>query len=175
MKPLIETPRLVLRQIVPSDKDDMYALHADPAVQQYTGEPLIKSVAEMEEAIQYRLDNYDKYGYGRWATLRKSDGQFIGWAGLAYLEEFGETDLGYRFMPNYWGSGYATEASEAILRYGFDVIRLKRIIAIAMKDNLASIRVMQKIGMQFEKYAPYEPGGEDVAWYWCDKSMLVEK
>lgn len=156
------------------DKRELFKLHANPLVQKYTGDSLIRSLAEMEQAIRLRINNYKKYGYGRWATFLKKDMTFIGWAGLAYLPEFDEVDLGYRFLPEYWGKGLATEASEAILRYGFHQLKLKRIIAIAMKENKASVRIMEKVGMVFDKLAPYESGGEDVVWYWCDKKLMDE-
>jgi RimJ/RimL family protein N-acetyltransferase len=165
MKPIIETDRLLLREIVPADKKDMLRMYSDEEVHRYTGEPTIESLEEMEKAILERVPNYKKYGYGRWATILKEDMRFIGWAGLAYLPEFDEIDLGYRFMPQYWGKGYATEASQAVLDYGFEQLKLPKIIAIAMKENKASIRVMEKVGMVFDKYAPYDPGGEDVVWY----------
>ena len=175
MKPLIETERLVLRKITLNDKEEMFKLHSNHDVQKYTGEPVVESLEEMEQAIQTRANDYQKYGYGRWAAFLKDGMQFVGWAGLAYLPEFDEIDLGYRFLPHYWGMGIATEVSHAILAYGFEQLKLKRIIAIAMKDNQASIRVMEKVGMEFEKLAPYEPGGEDVVWYWCDKKLIVKK
>lgn len=171
MNILIETDRLILREISLNDKPEMFQLHANPEVQKYTGEALVESLEAMERAIQTRIDNYKKYGYGRWATLLKNEQQFIGWAGLAYLPEFDEIDLGYRFLPQYWGQGFATEAAQAILTYGFEQLKLKRIIAIAMKENKASIRVMEKVGMKFDKYAPYEAGSEDAVWYCCDKSF----
>jgi len=171
MKHLIETERLLLREITLDDKEDMFRLHSNPEVQKYTGEPPVESIEEMAQAIQIRTKDYVKYGYGRWATFLKNGMQFVGWAGLAYLPEFDEIDLGYRFFPKYWGMGIATEASRAILKYGFDQLELKRIIAIAMKENQASIRVMEKVGMKFDKLAPYEPGSEDAVWYWCDKSF----
>lgn len=174
MKTLIETERLLLREITLNDTAEMFQMYSNPEVQKYTGEPLMASIEEMEQAIQVRIVDYQKFGYGRWATFRKSDMQFIGWAGLAYLPEFDEIDLGYRFLPEYWGMGFATEASEAILTYGFDTLKLKRIIAIAMKENKASTRVMEKVGMAFDKFAPYENGGEDVAWYWCDKKLIAK-
>ena len=174
MKTLIETERLLLREITLNDTAKMFKLHSNPDVQKYTGEPMIESKEEMEQAIQARVGNYAKYGYGRWATFLKDGMQFIGWAGLAYLPEFDEIDLGYRFLPTYWGMGFATEASHAILTYGFDTLKLKRIIAIAMKGNKASIRVMEKVGMKFDKLAPYEPGGEDVVWYWCNKELRAK-
>ena len=172
MKTLIETKRLFLREITLDDKAELFKLHANSVVQKYTGEPVVESLEEMEQAIQERISNYQKYGYGRWATFLKEGSQFVGWAGLAYLPEFDEIDLGYRFLPEYWGLGIATEAAQAILAYGFDQLQLNRIIAIAMKENLASIRVMEKVGMEFEKFAPYEVGSEDAAWYCCDRKLL---
>ncbi|MDY8137492.1 GNAT family N-acetyltransferase [Aquimarina sp. 2201CG5-10] len=174
MKTLIETERLLLKEITLDDVEEMFLLHSNADVQKYTGEPLVESIEKMEQLIQTRIKNYEKYGYGRWATFLKKEMQFIGWAGLAYLPEFDEIDLGYRFLPKYWGMGFATEVSHAILRYGFDKLELKRIIAIAMKENKASIRVMEKVGMQFDKFAPYETGGADVAWYWCNKKLIAK-
>lgn len=171
---MIETERLVLREITQDDKKEMLQLHSNSDVQKYTGEPLVESIDEMEYAIQIRIKDYEKYGYGRWATFLKNGMQFIGWAGLAYLPEFDKIDLGYRFMPKFWGLGYATEASQAILKYGFDELKLGRIIAIAMKGNKASIRVLEKIGMEFNKFAPYEPGSEDAVWYWCDRNLIAK-
>ncbi len=174
MKPLLETERLLLRKITLDDKEEIFKLHSDPEVQKYTGEPVVQSIDEIEKAIQIRIANYKKYGYGRWATVLKNGMQFVGWAGLAYLPEFDEIDIGYRFLPAFWGSGIATEASHAILTYGFDKLKLERIIAIAMKENKASIRVLEKVGMEFDKFAPYEPGSEDAVWYWCNKKRLTK-
>lgn len=174
MKTLIETERLVLRNITLNDKEELFELHSDPNVQKYTGEPVVESIEDIEKAIQTRINDYEKYGYGRWATFLKNEMLFVGWAGLAYLPEFDEIDLGYRFLPEFWGSGLATEASHAILTYGFEKLALRKIIAIAMKENIASIRVMQKIGMEFDKFAPYEPGSEDAVWYWCDQEMIIK-
>lgn len=174
MKIVIETDRLILREITLDDKEAMFKLHSDPAVQKYTGEPVVESIEEMEQAIATRIIDHKKYGFGRWATFLKDGMQFVGWAGLAYLPEFDEIDLGYRFLPEYWGSGIATEASRAILDYGFDTLKIKRIIAIALKEHKASIRVMEKVGMEFEKFAPYEPGSIDAIWYWCDKELITK-
>ncbi len=171
---MIETERLLLREITLDDKEELFKLHSNPEVQKYTGEPAVKSIEEIKKAIRTRISNYKKYGFGRWATILKSGMQFVGWAGLAYLPEFDEIDLGYRFLPKYWGSGIATEASHAILTYGFDQLELKKIVAIAMKENKASIRVMEKIGMEFDKFAPYEAGSKDAVWYWCDQKLITK-
>lgn len=174
MKTLIETDRLLLRKITLDDKENLLRLYSNPEVQKYTGEPLVESIEEIETAIRIRISDYKKYGYGRWATFLKNEMQFVGWAGLAYLPEFDEIDLGYRFLPEFWGSGIATEASRAILSYGFDKLKLKKIIAIAMKENKASIKVMEKVGMEFDKFAPYEPDSEDAVWYWCDQKLITK-
>jgi RimJ/RimL family protein N-acetyltransferase len=172
MKTLIETERLLLREIILDDKEALFRLHSDPEVQKYTGEPVVESLEEIEKAIEGRIKHYKQYGFGRWATFLKKNMQFVGWAGLLYLPEFDEIDLGYRFLPQYWGSGIATEVSHAILKYGFETLNLERIIAIAMKEHKASIRVMEKIGMEFYKYAPYELGAKDAVWYWCNQKIL---
>ncbi|MFY0608310.1 MAG: GNAT family N-acetyltransferase [Cyclobacteriaceae bacterium] len=170
---IIETERLLLREITLEDTVHMLRLHADEEVQKYTGESVIESMSEMRSAIQTRISDYKKYGYGRWAVVLKDGMHFVGWAGLAYLPEFDEIDLGYRFLPQFWGNGLATEASQAILTFGFEKLKLTRIIAMAMKDNVASIRVMEKVGMKYEKLAPFEPGSEDVVWYSCDRNQSM--
>jgi len=83
MKTLIETERLLLREITLDDKEELFMLHADPVVQKYTREPVVESIEEIEKAIRTRISNYEKYGFGRWATILKSEMQFVGWAGLA--------------------------------------------------------------------------------------------
>ena len=171
---IIETERLILREMVIEDAQDMLRLHSNHQVQKYTGENVITSLKEIHSKIKEKCNDYEKYGFGRWATFLKNGMQFVGWAGLAYLPEFDEIDLGYRFLPEYWGLGIATEASRAILTYGFDSLKIKKIIAIALKENKASIRVMEKVGMEFDKFAPYEPGSEDAIWYWCDKKLITK-
>jgi len=88
MNTLIETERLVLRNISHKDKAELFRLHSNAEVQKYTGEPPIESKEEMERAIKSRMSKYKEQGYGRWATFLKDGLQFIGWAGLAYLPEF---------------------------------------------------------------------------------------
>jgi len=168
---LIETDRLRLREFTIDDCQYVYELHSDHEVQKYTGEPVVTSLVEVEQGMKERtFKDYNKHGFGRWAVFLKDTKEFIGWAGLKYLPEFDKVDLGYRFKRAFWGKGYATESSVAILEYGFNTLNLECIIAIAMVENKASIRVMEKVGMQFYKMAPYDKGGEDVVWYGKNKS-----
>ena len=147
---ILETERLKLREIMPSDAAVMYNLNLDPEVIRYTGDPPFESVNEAGTFIKNYPD-YAKNGYGRWAVVRKEDGEVLGWCGLKYLAESGETDIGYRFFKKYWGQGYATESAEACLHFGFEKLGLDTIVARAMHENLASIHVMEKLGMTYWK------------------------
>ena len=112
--------------------------------------------------------DYDKHGSGRWSCIHKESGRFIGFSGLKYLEDFdGEVDLGYRFFPEFWGRGLATESGLASISYGFDVLGLDRIIGLAVPENIGSIRVLQKCGMSFERRTTYD--GQNVVLYAIEK------
>ena len=119
------------------------------------GESAPGSVAEMRQKLADYPD-YAKHGFGRWACIHKASGRFIGFSGLKRLEDFdGEVDLGYRFFPEFWGQGLATEAGLPCIRYGFDVLKLERIIGLVLPDNVASARVLEKCGMRFESFVAY--------------------
>lgn len=147
---ILETERLILRETVVEDAPDLYEMDADPEVQQYTGDVLPTSVEDIFERISNYAD-YKKYGFGRWTTVLKDTNEIIGWCGLKYMDDINEVDLGYRWKPKHWGKGYATEASLACLEYGFNELKLDQIVAQAMEENIASIRVMEKIGMTYWK------------------------
>ena len=148
---ILETPRLLLREFREEDAPHFFQLNEESEVIRYTGDQPFISV---EEARQFLLDydQYEKYGYGRWAVLLKKPAPiWAGWCGLKYIPELDETDIGFRFFRRYWGQGYATEAARACLDYGFRQVALKRIVGRAMKENVASVRVLEKIGMEYWK------------------------
>ncbi|MFN7119658.1 MAG: GNAT family N-acetyltransferase [Saprospiraceae bacterium] len=147
---LLETERLLLRPFILEDAQDFYDLNADPEVTKYTGDSAFENVAAAADFIRH-YHPYRTEGMGRWAVIRKSDGAYLGWCGLRYVPDLQEVDLGYRFFKKYWGQGYATESSQACIAYGFNVLKLKTIVARAMKENIGSIQVMKKLSMQFEK------------------------
>jgi ribosomal-protein-alanine N-acetyltransferase len=161
-----DTARLSLMAFEPPDAAAFYALNSSVKVMQYTGEPLMESVEAAEEAIRTYRD-FDEVGYGRWACHFKRESRIIGFCGLKYLHERDEVDLGYRFLPEYWGQGLATEACLATLEFGFGTIGLSRIIALVLPENTASIRVAEKCGMQFEDEVAYE--GQRVLLYAVEK------
>jgi RimJ/RimL family protein N-acetyltransferase len=151
---VLRTERMLLREIVPSDAPVFHALNADPEVMRWTGDVPFPSLADTEAFIRdypaYRQD-----GFGRCAMERLSDGEVLGWCGLRRQPD-GEVDLGYRLFRRHWGHGFATEASIACVRYGFEVLGLPAIIGRAARANLASVRVLEKAGMHFWKEAPCE-------------------
>lgn len=146
---LLETPRLLLRHKVLEDAPFFLELNSDPEVIKYTGDGAFKNLEEAETIVRYVISQYEKNGYGRWLVSLKETGEPLGWCGLKYHDESGDTDLGYRFMKQHWGKGYATEAGRACLEYGFGTLGLNRIIGRAATGNLASIQVLKKLGMTF--------------------------
>jgi len=117
----------------------------------YTGDRPFESIAEARAFLD-SYDVYERYGYGRWAVVRRFDENCLGWCGLKYSPESGETDIGFRFFRKYWGQGYATEAAQACLDYGLQKLGLEQIVGRAMQSNRASVRVLEKIGMRYWKY-----------------------
>jgi RimJ/RimL family protein N-acetyltransferase len=167
MKTILETDRLLLREFVMDDVEDFFRMVSDPDVTRYTGVGS-KTLEEARKTLEERpLLDYRKHGYGRWAAVYKPTAKVIGFAGLKYLEDVGEVDLGYRFFKEHWGKGLATEASRAVLTYGVDTLQLQRIIGIADIANKASIRVLEKVGFRFERLTTYQD--QEVAWYVFEK------
>ena len=149
MNIIIETNRLLLRTFTLQDARLIYELNLDPDVTRYTGDP-IQDIQHAQQVLeQIILPQYALYNHGRWAVHVKTELTFIGWCGLKTRPERNEIDLGYRFLKTAWGKGYATEAAFACLKYGCDKLNLQRIVGRAMPQNLASIRVLEKCGMQY--------------------------
>ncbi len=158
---MLETFRLVLKVATIQEASAMVELNSDPEVVRYTGDSALHSIQEAEAVIRDRLlSQYEKYRMGRFSVYLK-DGTYIGWCGLRFFPESNEVDLGYRLMKKFWGQGYASEASEVCLQYGFETLKLKRIMAKAMPENIGSLKVIQKMKMTFRglNTDPNEPLG----------------
>ena len=157
---MIETERLVLRRFVPEELDELVRLRADPEVMRYIGE---QSREKVEQRLQYYISHYEPHGFGMWAVVHKDEGKMIGWCGLVFLDGTPEVEVGYGVAREYWGQGLMTEAARASLRYGFEKVGLERIVAVAMPENLASRRIMEKLGMRYEKKVFHY--GHDLVYY----------
>jgi ribosomal-protein-alanine N-acetyltransferase len=163
MKFQIETKRLLLRDLLPTDDEGMFQLDSNPDVHRYLGNKPIKSINQAREVISKVRKQYEENGIGRWAAIEKSSGNFIGWAGLKFITEAENNhvrfhDVGYRLHPDYWHKGYATESTVAALQYGFDVLKLQKIIGTCQVENKASRRVLEKCGLKFIEKFVYDIG-----------------
>jgi len=146
---IFETERLILRQFTIADAALILQLNSDPEVLKYLHEPALYNITDAENIIEnIILPQYER-NLGRWAVLLKPGNIFLGWCGLKYRPELQETDLGYRFLRNTWGNGYATEAAVSTLHYGFNTLELDTITGRAHIENAASIKVLEKTGMEF--------------------------
>lgn len=159
---ILTTKRLKLRQLTPADAENFYLLNADPEVIRYTGDDAFATIEATKQFLE-GYDHYEKYGFGRWAVIRKEDNEFLGWCGLKYTPQTDDYDIGFRFFKKYWNQGYATEAAKACLDYGLNNLRIKTIIGRAMKANTASVKVLEKIGMTYWKPMDFH-GGEGVVY-----------
>lgn len=149
MNIILETPRLLLRQFTEEDASMILELNSDPEVVKYIHEPTLKTEEQAKKIIIDIILPQYKNNLGRWAIHTKKGNEFIGWCGLKYRPEPDEIDLGYRLLQKAWGRGYATEAAKHTLGHGFKNLNLQLITARAHIENLASIRVLEKIGMNF--------------------------
>jgi len=158
MTHLIETKNLTLREFKDTDVTNIYKLDSNEEVHKYLGKKPIKTLKEAEEIVSFFHQQSKERGIGRFATIEKSSGKFIGWVGLKLnLDEKemlnGYTnfiDIGYRLLPSFWRKGYATEASLASIEYGFKKLKYNVIYGAADVDNIGSNKVLNKIGLGFK-------------------------
>ena len=151
MNIIFETPRLYLRQFTLEDAGLLLQLNSNPEVLKYLHEPLLETEEQALHIINTIILPQYKNNLGRWAVHLKSSNEFIGWCGLKYLAELNEIDLGYRLMQPFWGKGYAFEAAKHTLDYGFNQLHLKTIVGRAHIENTASLKILEKTGMQYVK------------------------
>lgn len=151
MKTILETERLILRELTEADADNLLALNASPSVTRYIpGEPPLTTRDQALVILRERVFPQYGRGLGRWACILKMGGDFIGWSGVKHVPEHAEYDIGYRFIERYWRYGYATEAARGVLAYARQHLAGERVVGKAMPENRASIRVLEKIGLVFE-------------------------
>lgn len=149
---IIETERLIIRPFTMDDIEPAYVMNLDTEVSKYTGDGGAVSKKEIERRItQDVLGDYKKYGFGRLAVELKAENKFIGFAGLKYLDDMDEVDLGYRFIKECWGKGIATEAARECVNFGFKILGLTKIIVMVLPENSGSIRVLEKLNFKYEK------------------------
>lgn len=154
---VLETQRLLLRPLAAADMDALYTLYKQYELMRYiTGQP--RSYAKTKERLRAHMAEHEQYGFGLYATILKETGVMIGRCGLEPVNRATglEGNMAWMFQKAYWGQGLATEFGQAMLPYGFDRLHLRRIFATADHRNIASIRVMQKLGMRLIRSDDFE-------------------
>lgn len=146
----IETARLRLRPARADDLDNYQSLiYGDAEVMRYLPGGVPRPVERTQATLNVFIQHQAQHGFSVWAVELKDNGEFIGQAGLWTIPNTAEIEVAYAFGKAHWGNGYASEAARASLRYGFETANLPYILAVANPPNLASQRVMQKIGMKY--------------------------
>lgn len=165
----LETERLVLRPLELSDAVAMFSMDSNPNVHRYLWQNPTQHIEETHAIIEKVQAQYVRNGIGRFATLLKDTGEFIGWTGIKYIDDHVENgntnffDYGYRLDEKFWNKGYATEASILWLGYGFDQLKIDIMNAYTHQENAASNHILQKIGMNFMESYPDKTGE---TWNW---------
>lgn len=164
--PELETARLSLRRLGPQDADFLVGLLNQPSFLANIGD---RGVRNANDAQRYLRDGpmamYERFGFGLWHLSRRVDGVPMGMCGLLKREILPDVDVGYALLPEFWGQGYALEAVQATLRHAALKFGLRRVVAVVSAGNAASIRVLEKAGMQFESMVSMQPGEPDVRLY----------
>lgn len=160
---VFETPRLILSETQVSDAPFILKLLTDESFIQNIGDKGIKTLEECKAHIEDKfLWHYQTYGFGMYLTCLKSTGEPIGVCGLVKRDSLDCPDVGYALMPEFAGKGYATEAAMAAMDYGHNTLGIKRIVGITSTENKASIHVLEKLGLKFEKMVPYSEDEESM-------------
>jgi [ribosomal protein S5]-alanine N-acetyltransferase len=150
----IETARLYMRQFTPDDLDDLYRIYSDSEVMKYLSEGVRNREETAADLLQIIAD-WEKHGFGLWAVVNKQNNQLISDGGLRFLGKTPKVEVGYVLAKAYWRKGLAAEVAAASLKYGFEVLKLDKIVAVADTENIASRRVMEKVGMKYQHNFDY--------------------
>ena len=149
---VIETERLLLRQLGTDDAEFILELLNQPSFLRYIGDKEVRSIADAVRYIQTGpVASYERFGFGLYLVELKETGVSIGICGLLKRDSLPDVDVGFAFLPSFWSQGYALESALAVMTYGREVLGLRRIVAITSPDNDASIRLLEKIGLRFER------------------------
>jgi [ribosomal protein S5]-alanine N-acetyltransferase len=144
------TPRLTLREFTLDDAGFILALLNDPAFIRFIGDRNVRSLEDARNYLKGPLESYQRYGFGLWMVEDKQ-GTPLGICGLIKRDSLPNVDIGYAFLPEFRSQGYAFEAARASIAFGRDTLKLNRILAIVSPENERSIRLLEKLGMKFER------------------------
>ena len=164
----LETERLLLRQFALDDAEYIIRQLNEPSFIQNIGDRGVRSLADAENYLKNGpLTSYSKNGFGLMAVTLKETGEIIGMCGLIKRDGLDDVDIGFAFLPEFWLKGYAIESAGAVMENGKE-IGLGRVVAIVDPRNEPSIRVLEKLGMKFEKMVRLSQDDIDLKLYVID-------
>jgi RimJ/RimL family protein N-acetyltransferase len=147
-----ETERLRLRLFSKADAPFIFDLVNQPSFIQNIGDRGVRTLSDAEGYIETGpVASYARNGFGLWLVELKESGESVGMCGLIQREGLEDVDVGYAFLPQFWGKGYAIEAVQGVLTHAKNIVRLSRVVAIVDPENRGSIRVLEKAGFRFTK------------------------
>lgn len=163
---LMRTERLQLRRVTLEDADLMLAVWNDPAFVRHVGDRGIRTLEQSVKALENgAMRLFDEYGFGPYRVSLKSDDSAVGICGIFAREGLDEPDIGFSVLPEYCKCGYAYEAATAVVNYARDHLKLPRLTAIVSPDNVASVGLIKKLGLQFEKMLRLPGEDKDISLY----------
>jgi len=165
----LETERLTLREVSTDDADFILRLLNEPSFLRFIGD---KGVRNLQDARQYILNgpiaSYNQNGFGLYLVVLKSTNMSIGMCGLIKRETLTDVDIGFAFLPEFWNKGYALESATAVFSYGKDVLKLPRIVAITNKDNVTSGKLLERLGLHFDRLIDLNGDGDETKLFISD-------
>ena len=153
--PTLCTENLYLRPFALQDVNAWHAILSGKDVLRYFPGSPMPSRDQAERMIERMLGHWQEHGYGLWAVELHASGRLIGRAGLQFIPETDEVEVDFILDRAFWGRGFATEAGQASLAFGYDLLKVETIVGIVHPQNLASQRVLQKIGLSFVEETTY--------------------
>ena len=166
---VLETERLTLREITTDDAEFLLGLLNEPSFIENIGD---RNVRTIDDACRYALNgpiaSYKQHGFGLYLVVLKETGAPIGICGLVKRDSLPDADIGYAFLPAYWRKGYALEATTATKRHAFEVLGHKHLLAIVNPANASSIRVLDKLGLKFERMVRMSEDAPEICLYRSD-------
>ena len=161
--PKLETDRLILREIHSDDAEAIFSCWMqDENVSRYMWWKASNDISEAKEFVEFELENLNNDKWDRWIIILKGINEIIGTCLIFFNNDEKHWDISYKLGKKFWGNGYVTEAMSTVIKYAVEVKKINEISTSYAIENLASGRVLQKLGFQFVKEIPYECNGGDI-------------
>lgn len=166
---VLETERLIVRHLATEDAEFILQLLNEPSWLRFIGD---KGIRTIEGARDYILkgpvEMYSRLGFGLYLVELKEEGVSIGICGLIKRDSLESVDIGFAFLPKFWGRGYAYESASAVIEYGRKTFGLTRLVAITSTDNYVSGRLLEKLGFNFERMIKLAGDSEEIKLFAVD-------